>query len=398
MIYRLEIENFFSVRDAAVIDLRVAASVPELHGRFEPIFRGSVERAPKVVAFFGPNASGKSTVLKAIAFLAWFARDSFQLPESKALPCERFNDVASAARLTRLAIEFGGALGSDEVPGTFRYELAIQSNSGAPRKIASEALRERTRGEGKWKRLFERDAAGHVLAGKGFDLTDYRSLTEKIPGNVSLVAMLAQLKHGPSIRLRDAAANIHTNIFVDRIDVPDDQLVRWYGANPALVSRLNDEITRFDLGIRKMEIRNTVGGPQAFFEHEGLAIPMPWGLESHGTRSFIRSFPLLSEALRCGGVAVVDEIDIAIHPLVLPEIVRWFHDPGRNPNGAQLWMACHNASLLEDLEKEEVFFCEKDTLGRTRVYGLQDIKSVRRLDNRYRKYLGGIYGAVPRIG
>ncbi len=125
---------------------------------------------------------------------------------------------------------------------------------------------------------------------------------------------------------------------------------------------------------------------------------MPWILESHGTRSFVRYFPMVHVALATGGLAVIDEMDVSIHPLVLPEIVRWFHDPARNPNRAQLWMTCHAASLLEDLAKEEVFFCEKDSRGRTNVYGLQDIRNVRRTDNRYRKYLSGVYGAVPQIG
>ena len=95
---------------------------------------------------------------------------------------------------------------------------------------------------------------------------------------------------------------------------------------------------------------------------------------------------------------MLDELDAAIHPMILPEIVRWFHDPVRNPHNAQLWTTCHNVSLLEDLTKEEVFFCEKDPAGRTRVYGLRDIQDVRRTDNLYRKYLGGVFGAVPHIG
>jgi hypothetical protein len=61
-------------------------------------------------------------------------------------------------------------------------------------------------------------------------------------------------------------------------------------------------------------------------------------------------------------------------------------------------MSGHSASLLEDLCKEEIFFAEKDQQGRTKVYGLKDIESVRRVDNFYQKYLGGVYGAVPRIG
>jgi predicted ATPase len=70
----------------------------------------------------------------------------------------------------------------------------------------------------------------------------------------------------------------------------------------------------------------------------------------------------------------------------------------RNQQNAQLWMSCHNASLLDELIKEEVYFCEKDSRGRTRLYGLQDIQSVRRNDNFYQKYLGGVYGAVPQLG
>lgn len=127
-------------------------------------------------------------------------------------------------------------------------------------------------------------------------------------------------------------------------------------------------------------------------------MPLPVQLESQGTRTFIRIFPLLAAALQTGGIAVVDELDLSIHPIVLPEIMRWFHDIERNPHNAQLWMTCQNASLLEELVKEEVFFCEKDSKGRSAVYGLRDIQAVRRNDNYYRKYLGGVYGAVPNIG
>ena len=147
-----------------------------------------------------------------------------------------------------------------------------------------------------------------------------------------------------------------------------------------------------------MQIVQTTTGPVALFKHGGLQVDMPMALESHGTRSFIRIFPYLLLALNSGGVAIVDELDLAIHPLVLPEIVRWYYDKERNKHDAQLWMSCHSASLLDDLVKEEVILCEKDRRGRSTIYSLANIKSVRRGDNFYRKYLGGIYGAVPQIG
>ena len=59
-------------------------------------------------------------------------------------------------------------------------------------------------------------------------------------------------------------------------------------------------------------------------------------------------------------------------------------------------MASHNATLLEHLVKEEVYFAEKDEAGKTHLYGLADVKGVRRDENIYAKYLAGAYGAVPR--
>ena len=151
-------------------------------------------------------------------------------------------------------------------------------------------------------------------------------------------------------------------------------------------------------GVRELEITRDGRLPKVLFRHEGLAFPMPAVLESHGARQFLKLFPMIADALDTGGIAVIDELDAAIHPMLLPEIVGWFHDPSRNPNNAQLWMSCNNASLLEDLSKDEIVFCEKCARGRTEMYCLNDVKGVRRNDNYYRKYLGGVFGAVPRVG
>ena len=123
-----------------------------------------------------------------------------------------------------------------------------------------------------------------------------------------------------------------------------------------------------------------------------------WNMESHGTRSFIRIFPWLLLPLTDGGVAIVDELDIAIHPLLLPEILQWYRNPSQNKLNAQLWMTCHSAPLMEELSKEEIILCEKDRRGRSSAFSLMDMRAVRRSDNLYKKYLGGEYGAVPHIG
>ena len=61
MIYKLEIENFYCIRDRQILDLTVLLTTPDNPERFAPIFRGSDHRAPKVVAVFGANGSGKTS-------------------------------------------------------------------------------------------------------------------------------------------------------------------------------------------------------------------------------------------------------------------------------------------------------------------------------------------------
>ena len=121
-------------------------------------------------------------------------------------------------------------------------------------------------------------------------------------------------------------------------------------------------------------------------------------MESQGTRNFFALFPYLNHVLNAGGVAILDEFDTDIHPLIIPEILRWFYDSKINKHNAQLIISCHSATLLETLAKEEIYFTEKNNKGETEIYGLKDIQDVRRDTNIYKKYLGGAFGAVPHIG
>src|SRR4029079_3870559 len=86
-------KSFNASRTRQTVDLRIGEGVGDEPGRFDALFPGSKERAARVIAFFRSNASGKSTVLKALAFIGWFTRDSFQLAPNATLPCERFNDA-----------------------------------------------------------------------------------------------------------------------------------------------------------------------------------------------------------------------------------------------------------------------------------------------------------------
>jgi uncharacterized protein len=403
MLYRLELENFYSIRDSQSLDLRVPKSVTDFPERYAELFPGSEERVAKTICVFGANGSGKSTVLKALAFISWFLKDSFE-NKGHFIPYERFNDRESADRLTTFALEFGGQFDflsrpiSETNRGTLRYELSLRTIQGVKSVVEHEALRIRSNQGGKWQRVFERRVDRSVVGSKYFSLSGFAQVTDKVRENSSVISTLSLFEHLQSKAISEAAGKVFKNIFIERAEIGDHDAISYLASNPAALESINRELQRIDIGVKEMKILSTDRGPEASFAHTGLDQGMPLTLESHGTRSFVRLYPYLLLALETGGIAVVDELDQAIHPLILPEILRWFHDPVRNKYDAQLWASCHAASLLDDLTKEEIVFCEKDQFGRSRIYSLMDVGAVRRSDNLYKKYLSGVYGAVPQIG
>ena len=409
MLYKLEVENFLSIREPQVLDLSVDGKVPDAEGRFAPIFEGSDVRVPKVVALYGANASGKTTVLRALEFIIMMVRDSVQRTVPGFLGCERFNDLESCERPIRLAIELGGIMnlsadlmeraqaGERVEQGVYRYELEIEVKEGVAGRIISEALRQKPKGQGKWQRLFERDDEGRIKDSRAFSLSGFQHLVKTLAGNHTVLSSFAKFQH-PTAQLFVEAARKAAFQIEPVHSFADKDVIEYLKMQPYVLSRLNDELRRIDVGVEGLRFQESPNGPFLQFKHSGLHVEMPWLLESHGTRAFIKMFPFLVQALDSGGVVAIDEMDAAIHPVVLPELVRWFYDKGnRNKYDAQLWLTCHSASLLDDLHKEEIVVCEKDRQGRTRVYSLMDVK-VRRDENHYRKYLSGAYGGAPLLG
>lgn len=408
MLYRFEVENFSSIRDHQVIDLVVAPNVSDPEDRYAPIFPGSELRAPKVVSIYGANASGKTTLLRALGFLITFARDSHHRT-TPGFMCEGFSDLESRSRPIKLAVEFGDAMnlskevvdsieaGSNVEYGVCRYELEIEVVDGRPERVLTEALRQKPNGQGKWQRVFERDAEGKVKDSRSFSMSGFQHLLNTLRPNVSVLSSFALFQHPTSMLFVEKAQRFMFQLGPSPAS-QDLPVISYLGQTPTMVEQLNRELSRIDVGVEGMRFQETSNGLVPMFKHSGLNQELPWHQESHGTQSFIKMFPLISLALAQGGICLIDELDAAIHPLILPQLVGWFHDTNeRNPHDAQLWFTCHSASLLDDLTKEEVVICEKDRSGRTTAHSLMDVK-VRRDENLYRKYLSGAYGGVPQLG
>ncbi|MDC7684387.1 AAA family ATPase [Asticcacaulis sp. BYS171W] len=414
MIYRVEIENFYSVRERQVLDLTVADNVRADEEHLMPLYEGSDQRAPKIIAIYGANASGKTTLLRAIEFIAGFVCNS-ATPTEISQDIHPFNDDECLTKPTRLAIEVGGIINpeylSEGAPyemGTLRYELVVQAEHGMVSHVISETLSQRPARKIKWSKVFDRQGNEVVKNAAQFRLNGFRHLLNTLKPDASLISTFAFFTHPTAHFYAKALGSwVYTNLnVVPAFMSGDHTLMQRLKADPVLLKALNRDLSRIDLGIQQFAVEDVPNlGPQGRFTHAGHTRDLPWEMESQGTQAFVRLFPVLAEALSMGGVALVDEFDTLLHPLVLPEILRWFYDDqDRNRGGSQLWMSCHSATLLEYLTKDEVVIAEKTSQGRTHFYTLADMSSqedkapVRRSANLYKKYLSGALGGVPIVG
>lgn len=121
--------------------------------------------------------------------------------------------------------------------------------------------------------------------------------------------------------------------------------------------------------------------------------------ESEGTLALLGLLGPALRATKMGGTIVVDELDASLHPLLALEMIRLFNDPKLNPRGAQIIFTTHDTNILDraSLRRDQIWFTEKDAEGGTHLYPLTDFKP-RKNENLERGYLQGRYGAVPFIG
>ncbi len=150
------------MREHQIIDMTVRRKVPEELGRLVPIYDNTDFRAPRVAALFEANASGKSNILRAIAFLSYFIRFSFESPANQSLPYMKFGTKDMVYNPTILSLSFAGLeeTNSIENPVTcpYVYRLELSPMFKGRDKVLRESLHYRPHGSSRFVRILERDA------------------------------------------------------------------------------------------------------------------------------------------------------------------------------------------------------------------------------------------------
>ena len=123
--------------------------------------------------------------------------------------------------------------------------------------------------------------------------------------------------------------------------------------------------------------------------------------ESEGTKRLAVVVAVVLHALAVGGAVFFDEFDRGLHPLLVRELVSLFQKRTYNPKGAQLCFATHCTDILDDsvLRMSEVGIVSKNIKTGTLIRRLSDIKregaGLRNVTDFRKQYFDGFYSGIP---
>jgi uncharacterized protein len=378
-----------------------------------------------VAGIYGPNASGKSNVLDALAWLSQAVRDSLRLWDGY-IPRDPFRFAGQPTEPSLFGLDFllGGV--------RHTYTLQLTEHGVEFEELLSyPERRQRT--------LFVREGA-NVTFRRGQSGT--AGIKDLLTPTTLVLTLAQRLEVSGLISAAQFIAGIAAPAPRGQHEDSWRRVISLFKARPVSVSQpptykiffdahrssgdhqenvlavtsarsLNERSTarsllRFaDLGIDDVEVievpRPETGGTlldlrlvhKVGTEEERFELRD----ESGGTRKWFELLGPALTALRRGTPLILDEIDASLHPQLSAKLLDLFRDATTNPLGAQLIFTSHDTSLLGELNRDEVWFTEKGADGATRLTALAEFGGdrVRRSVNLERAYLQGRFGALPNL-
>ena len=393
MLHNYVFSNFQSFRERTGVDLTLNRKVPLTNWMDEA---ATSERVSKLMAIVGPNGSGKTALLKPMAFLSWFVTHSFQSQPDAGIPLTPHAAAQHEPSEFECMLDFDGKL--------WRYVLRC-----TPERVLHEALYQRRERFGYvFVRDWDASTNAYVVKQQDFGLAPQEA--RKVRPNVSLISWAAQF--GVPLATRMVLPYVITNVNVlgrmpiGALDV--SSAAQHFSVHPNQRERMNQLLAAWDLGLSGVELHEIpTNNPQKpdekiwipFGKHKDreTEFSLPFSLESSGTQGAFVLLSRLLNALEIGGLAIIDEFENDLHPHMLEPILDLFANPSTNPRQAQLLFTCHAVEVLNLIHKSQVMLVQKDSNCESSAIRLDAVAGIRNDDNFYAKYMAGAYGAVPQI-
>jgi len=416
MLIEFNVANYRSIRESQALSMVAAKDTSHKDSNCMTSGISGLPQLVRTAALYGPNASGKSNLIAAFAFMqSMVATSAVGIREGQTLNVSPFrfepqmNHEPSEFEVTfidnGIRYQYGFSLNSTRV---VREWLLVYIERKAQRWF-----------ERKYDNKKDKDTwyfGSHLVGGKQRHLW-----SNSTRGNALFLSTAVNLN---SEQLRPIfnwfvnklviiGSNTQPHPFytMDRVKNKTDkpQIIQFLQAADLGITDVEIKTQkghqlqlRLEAGVAAIESKQETDIPSATLFHQGKNNnPVSFDLneESHGTqRLFAYAGPIL-DVLRDGKVLVVDELDGSLHPKMVRFLVGLIQNSHLNQNNAQLIFTTHNTSLLDvDLfRRDQIWFMEKDQEQASHLYPLTDF-SPRKGEALEKGYLLGRYGALPFFG
>lgn len=390
-----------------------------IHSDRYPFIESAGIRLMPVMAFYGPNTSGKTSILEAVHALALLAkgrsnsRSNFYRPNLLHRPADPSTRMEIAWTASDACFHYAVEVSEEEVleEGLYLDEVPLFQikngvvflQSSAGRAAVEEVIRLQCLATGTSKQI--RTAfASIVQSFPGFDSrinfafnslnVDYLDFAIEPVGSVQLLA--STFKNVDSSEREKAALELISR-YLSKLDIR--------------IKRIEMEKLRSDLSSLPLQVQTFIQSfphpmPASFDFYElkavhaaedGKETAFKLTEESRGTQRLIQLLGFLLAVIRSGSTALVDGLDDSLHPALLPQLVKLFTFRDFNEQGAQLLFTVHNTELLaaDDLSISEIALVSQNGFAGTKVRRLSSFHDVRNVNDFRRRYIMGHYDAVP---
>ncbi len=427
MIVKLTVANFKSFLDSTTIDF-MSGTASKLSGNLLRHRNG--ERFIKSMALYGPNASGKTTVLDGLYALGTFVLFSSkdQKPTSQIPRFEPFAlDQPSSQRPTRIAltIDLEGDRYTLDVSATasrvWNETLKVQRTTKQPsRKTTAKPLIERC-----WDPVTSKYSTT-IHEDLGSELTRSAVIEQTTPNRLVL-GKLASMNSGIATRIIQwfdedlEFYSLHDNPFSQEVVLTET--VRHLKENPDFAKVVERFMKDADTGIRELRVTDEKAfgpvfsesdntfefkesmKPSLSFRHatrDGSEIYFRRKQESSGTLRFVALLAVILQPSPRRRLVCIDELSASMHPDLVRRLIRIVHNSEYNPLGNQLLFTTHDTHLIDPnelLRRDQVTICSKNRFGLSTTNRLDAFQDAARSDaNLQKQYLQGRFGGIPQFG
>lgn len=403
MIVNFSIQNFGSIKDKQTLSFEADASK---HLEDTYVVHTAGKRLLKLALIYGANASGKTTVLKALDFL----RDLVVNPKEKKTDILHFDpflfDAQTPLQPTQLSIEFV----HEEV--CYQYEIAFTRQA-----IISEAL---------YIDTFEKvlvysrttdieEQLTKISFGDKITLDKNAQQTLELNTLWNNTVLGGFLKTNINLEEFRRVADWFGN-YLKSIVAPDTKLDTY------ITNEIDDEkitkeeileiLKKADFNISDMIIRKKEEFVQKYlprffkvqiegriiFQHkiDNVFYSLPMEKESEGTKRFYGFAGLLALLIKTPTIFPIDELESSLHPDLYTHFLLLFL---QNAQHSQLIATTHNRELLGDTDifrNDVIWFTDKGEDCATELYSLADFDTSA-IKNILNAYKIGKFSGVPRL-